>query len=89
MRGLLDGKRALVTGGAVNIGRAIALSLAKAGADVAVLFRGSGDAAGETLGLIEAEGCRGLLLRADITREEEVKNAFALLADAWGGWIFW
>jgi NAD(P)-dependent dehydrogenase (short-subunit alcohol dehydrogenase family) len=44
----LRGKRALVTGGAIRLGRAIALDLARAGVHVAVHYRGSAEAAAET-----------------------------------------
>ena len=84
LKGLLKGKKALVTGGAVNIGRAVALALAGAGADVAVIYQNSEEAAAEVISRIEAQGRRGLALKADITREEEVGAAFSRLSGDWG-----
>ena len=55
----LNGRVALVTGGGRGIGRAIALSLAEAGADVAVNYRRDADAAEETVKEIEAHGPQG------------------------------
>ena len=55
----LSGRVALVTGGGRGIGRAIALSLAEAGADVAVNYRRDADAAEETVKEIEAHGPQG------------------------------
>ena len=55
----LSGRVALVTGGGRGIGRAIALSLAEAGADVAVNYRRDGDAAEEVVKEIEAHGPQG------------------------------
>lgn len=52
----LKGRTALVTGGSRGIGKAIALSLAEAGADVAVNYRSDADAAQETVREIEALG---------------------------------
>lgn len=61
----LDGSKALVTGGATGIGRAAALALAEAGADVAVL--GHSHDPGETRDPIEALGRQALAFRGDLT----------------------
>lgn len=64
---LLQDHVALVTGGARNIGRAITLSLAEAGAAVIVNARASQNDADETVALIEAAGGRAIACLADIT----------------------
>ena len=56
----LTGKTAIVTGGSRGIGRAAALTLAEAGADVAVIYAGNTAAAEETVRLIEKKGVRAL-----------------------------
>jgi 2-hydroxycyclohexanecarboxyl-CoA dehydrogenase len=73
---ILDGKTALVTGGGRGIGRAIALGLARAGAQVAVLdiLKDHADAVRRE---IEALGVKGLALGADLTRRAEVVRAVA------------
>ena len=58
--------RALVTGGAVRVGRAIALALARAGMDVAIGYHRSARAARRTVEEIERHGVRGAVLRADL-----------------------
>jgi meso-butanediol dehydrogenase/(S,S)-butanediol dehydrogenase/diacetyl reductase len=68
--GLLAGKRALVTGGAKGIGRAVALRLAQAGADVAVTDLREADAAG-TAGEIEKLGRRALALGGDVSKDAD------------------
>jgi meso-butanediol dehydrogenase/(S,S)-butanediol dehydrogenase/diacetyl reductase len=85
--GNLEGKAALVTGGARGIGRGIALALARAGANVAVAdvetlaaagqqygdrAVGGFTAARETAGEITALGRRAAAIHADVTRKEEV-----------------
>ena len=60
----LQGKVALVTGGAVRVGRAIALALARAGADVAFSYHSSADAARETQRDLELLGRRALAQQA-------------------------
>ena len=67
----LAGRVALVTGGAVRLGRAIALALAEAGADVAVGYHRSSSAARETVRALEALGGRAVALRADLARPRE------------------
>lgn len=71
----LGGKAALVTGAAVRVGRAVALALAEAGADVAVHYRSSKEKAGETVEAVRAFGVRGLAVQADLENPEECRRA--------------
>jgi 3-oxoacyl-[acyl-carrier protein] reductase len=71
----LDGKVALVTGGARNIGRAIALELAAGGAAVAIVVRSNVAGANAVAREIEASGGRALALGADITDPAAVRRA--------------
>jgi 3-oxoacyl-[acyl-carrier protein] reductase len=68
----LDGQVAVVTGGGRGLGRAIALALANAGADVWVSYRESAAAAHEVVAEIEALGRRSGAIRADVGDEAEV-----------------
>jgi 3-oxoacyl-[acyl-carrier protein] reductase len=79
MAGLSDlcGKVALVTGASRGIGRAIAVALTRAGADVAVNYRSRVDAARETADSIAALGRRGLLVAADVSVAAEVTRLVA------------
>jgi 3-oxoacyl-[acyl-carrier protein] reductase len=81
----LAGRVALVTGGSRNIGRAIALALAEAGASVAVNTRRSGDAAAAVAREIEAAGGRAMTAIADVADEPSVKDMVAQVAERWGG----
>jgi pteridine reductase len=69
----LNGKVALVTGGAVRVGKAIALALARAGADVVINYHSSADAAAETVAEIEALGRRGVAIRANVAQGSQVQ----------------
>jgi NAD(P)-dependent dehydrogenase (short-subunit alcohol dehydrogenase family) len=75
----LQGKTALVTGGARRLGRASALALASAGADVAITFKDSAREARETVVDVAAMGVRAFALRCDITDEASVR---AMMKDA-------
>jgi 2-hydroxycyclohexanecarboxyl-CoA dehydrogenase len=79
----LDGKTALVTGGARGIGRAIALGLAREGAQVAVLdvLR---DGTRGTCDEVEKLGRKALPLGADLTKRAEVERAVAEVIAQWG-----
>lgn len=79
----LKGKTALVTGGGQGIGRAIALALAREGAQVAVLDV-AGDRAEAVRGEIEALGVKGLALAADLRRRAEVERAVVEALAQWG-----
>ena len=72
---LLSGKSALVTGGARRIGRALALALAAAGADVAITYRTSRNEAEQTAREIEALGRRSLAVECDVRSEASVRHA--------------
>jgi 3-oxoacyl-[acyl-carrier protein] reductase len=72
MQNELAGKAAIVTGGARNIGRAIALALAAGGAAVLVNARSSRDEAEETAAMIRSSGGKALVHLADVTDERAV-----------------
>jgi NAD(P)-dependent dehydrogenase (short-subunit alcohol dehydrogenase family) len=75
----LRGKACLVTGGALRLGRASALALAEAGADVAITFRNSARDAQRTVIDLSAHGVRAFALHCDVTDEASVK---AMMKDA-------
>lgn len=79
----LEGRNALVTGGASGIGRAIALRLARDGADIAVLDLRPAPAAA-VAHEITALGRRGLALGADVTDPAGITSAVARARDALG-----
>ena len=68
----LEGRVALVTGAEKGIGRAIAIALAEAGADVAVNYFHSETEAAEVVRKIESTGRKSLAVKADVTRQDEV-----------------
>jgi len=87
----LSGRTALVTGGSVSIGRAIALQLAAAGADVAIQFSpqadaqfGLADAASETCAQIVALLRRGIAIAADFAEAGAASRIVAEAATALG-----
>jgi len=80
----LEGKSALVTGGASGIGRATALAFAREGARVAVADILE-DAAQNTVSEIKAMGGQALAIGCDVTDDDAVKAMIARAADAFGG----
>ena len=70
----LTGKIALVTGASRGIGRAVALALARAGADVAVNYRERSSDAIDVVGAIHALGRRAIAVQADVSRGDAVND---------------
>lgn len=80
----VSGKCAIVTGSATGVGRATALALARQGARVVVNYSRSGDEAQETVAEIERLGAQALLVRADVSRDDEARAMARQAADAFG-----
>jgi NAD(P)-dependent dehydrogenase (short-subunit alcohol dehydrogenase family) len=83
MAGILEGKVALVTGGASGIGQATAVVMAREGARVAVADRAEADASA-TVALINAAGGQAIAIGGDVTREADVAAMVARTVSAFG-----
>jgi pteridine reductase len=81
----LAGRRALVTGGAVRLGRVLALAVAGMGLDVAVHYHSSAGPAEETAAECRARGVRAVTVAGDLGRADECRRVVAEAADALGG----
>jgi len=77
----LKGKTAIISGGAVNIGKAITLRLAEAGADVATIYHGSHDKLATLNKALEKFKVNYLAVQADLTSEKETREAFDQIAE--------
>ncbi|HKT47358.1 MAG TPA: SDR family oxidoreductase [Candidatus Acidoferrales bacterium] len=80
----LQGKVALVTGAGKRIGHALALRLAREGADVAVHFGGSQQEAEKTVDEIRALGRRAMAVRAELRSVPQIREMFAKVAKEFG-----
>jgi glucose 1-dehydrogenase len=70
----LEGKVALVTGSSGGIGQAIAVHLAEEGANVVIDYRSHPEGAQETLSKVEAVGCKGLTVKADLSVISDIRQ---------------
>jgi 3-oxoacyl-[acyl-carrier protein] reductase/pteridine reductase len=77
----LNGKTVVITGGAVHLGRAIALAMAGAGAKVAFTYLDSKDDAERTLAEIKKEGRQGIAVRCDVREAKSIASAFQAIQD--------
>src|SRR5262249_12615939 len=83
-RKLLAGQKALVTGANSGIGKAVALALGAAGADVAVNFVTGKDQALEVAERIMSDGGRAMAVEADGSQEDQVKAMFGRVLHQFG-----
>ena len=81
----LEGKRAIVTGGSLGIGAAIARELARQGANVALNYRRHDAEAKQVVAEIEALGRKGLAVQADVASFADAQRMVAQVAEAFGG----
>ena len=81
----LQGKRALVTGASRGIGAAIAKALAAEGADVAITYEKSADAAAELVRAIKVLGRRAFAFQADSAKAADVRGSIEKTVEVLGG----
>ena len=80
----LGGQVALVTGAASGIGAGVARALGAAGASVAINYVTNPAAAEAVAGDVHALGGKAMIVRADVSREKDVREMFRALLAAWG-----
>ena len=81
----LNGRVALVTGASRNIGRAIALALAEAGASIAIVARSDEAAAESVAREVEAHGGRAIVLLGDVAQETDADRLVGKTVEILGG----
>jgi 3-oxoacyl-[acyl-carrier protein] reductase len=80
----LEGKAAIVTGGSLGIGSAIALALAKEGADVAINYRKHAKEANKIVDEIKAMGRKGIAIQADVAKTEDAEKMVQTAIEKFG-----
>lgn len=81
---LLQGQKALVTGANSGIGKAVALALGAAGADVVVNYLRGEQSAREVVHTLTAMGVRSIAAQADVSNEQQVTAMFRQAVEAFG-----
>ena len=81
---ILKGQKALVTGGSSGIGKAIAIALGHAGADVVVNYSREGTEAPAVVDEIKRSGAQAFSYQADVSQETDVQAMFAKMFEAFG-----
>jgi NAD(P)-dependent dehydrogenase (short-subunit alcohol dehydrogenase family) len=83
--GRLKGKVALITGGDSGIGRAVAVAMAREGADISIVYKDEHEDAQKTVALIEAEGRKALAIAGDIGQPAFCREAVEKAVAGLGG----
>ena len=81
----LKGKTAMVTGSSRGIGRAVAISYGKEGANVVVNYTSNKKAADEVVDIIQAAGSKAIAVKADVARKKDVENLVTTTIETFGG----
>ncbi|UCF34350.1 MAG: 3-oxoacyl-ACP reductase FabG [Phycisphaerales bacterium] len=85
MAATLENKRAIVTGGSLGIGAAIARELAAQGADVALNYRKHDAEAKQVAADVEAKGRKGLVIQADVSNFADAQRMVDQVVETFGG----
>jgi len=80
----LKGKNAIVTGGSMGIGTAVALALAKEGCNVAINYRRHDTEAKEVVNKIKKMGRKGLAIKADVSSYDDAQNMVQTVVEEFG-----
>jgi len=81
---LLSGQKAIVTGASSGIGRAVAIALGHAGADVIVNYHSGEEEAAEVVTEIERCGSKAIAVKANVAKEEDVQRMFGICLEKFG-----
>ena len=84
IRGILEGQKCLVTGANSGIGKAVAVAMGRAGADVAVNYVAGPEQAEEVVETIRGFGVKALAVHADVSQEDQVQAMFARTLQEFG-----
>ena len=80
----LEGKNAIVTGGSLGIGTAVALGLAREGCNVAINYRRHDTEAQEVVRKIREMGRKGLAVKADVASFADAQNMVKTVIEEFG-----
>jgi 3-oxoacyl-[acyl-carrier protein] reductase len=83
-RGLLSGRKALITGASKGIGREIAIALAREGAEVAINYRASEEHADDVAQIVETSGKNAWTYKADVSQYNEIAEMKEFLSKYFG-----
>ncbi len=81
---MLKGKTAVITGASRGIGKAVAIRLGKAGANLVLNYRSSDESMDSLLELLEKEGIKAVKLKGDISNSDDAKELMNIAKDTFG-----
>lgn len=80
----LNNQTAIVTGASSGIGKACAIALGQSGANVVINYAGNSRGAEEALAEIEASGGKSIIFKADVSKEDQVRDLFKTTVETFG-----